>query len=109
MTPDEQRALAIECGYADLPTVRLAYQGFNITAYTAAVEAKANARIAQLKQFIAENVYQDEKYDEIITESLDTWLIEHDNAVEVKVLKEVVAVESMFGWKGVLDAIEARK
>ena len=49
---------------------------------------KVNARIAQLKQFIAENVYPDEKYDEIITNSPDTWLLDHDKAVESKVLNE---------------------
>ncbi len=89
---------------------------------------KANARIAQLEEALKQYVESDEVSEggiweeenkfwiaikrnaqKLLTESSDTWLLEHDKTVEVKVLKEVVAVESMFGWKGVLDAIEARK
>jgi len=71
---------------------------------------KANARIAQLKQFIAENVYTDEKYDEIITESTDTWLLEHDKAVELKVLEKVANnCTCSFDLAKVLAMIESMK
>ena len=45
MTKDEALKLALESGYKDLPTVRLAYQGFDIQHFTNLVIATERHRV----------------------------------------------------------------
>lgn len=78
-----------DLGFYGNPDIENGWRGWKLCAKSKKSELdKANARIAQLERFITDNVYHDEKYDVTMTESAGTWLLEHDKAVEVRVLEE---------------------
>jgi len=49
--------LSKECGYKDLPTVRLAYQGFNLEAFRSRIEDEMREKIIQEHDFFRSEVW----------------------------------------------------
>ena len=47
ITDEERLEIATKNGYRDLPTVRLAYEGFNLNSYTTDIEAEVEKRVRE--------------------------------------------------------------
>ncbi len=107
MTQDKIRNLAIDCG-ADvenyLDAVITAFNEEELAAYTAAVEAPLQARIAQLEEALNDECgdrcnaeYNPCAARKVLNESSSTWLSEHDKEVVARERERIAAEIASFG------------